>query len=122
VVPKVGAHIGGDDKVMQFLVINARRYDFAPKDAKEGDANIKGMNLEVLEVGAEVDNRKDSRGLEVMKVPAHDDCWGQLKSIPGIYDAAVSIKRGKEGKASVKVMGLELVSAVDLGQMEAAKK
>jgi hypothetical protein len=106
---------------MEFLVLNANRYNFKPQDAKEGAANISGLNLHVIEIGGESNKNQDFKGPEVLKVACAESAWPKLTAIPGVYSAQVAIRRGKDNQASIKIQDVELVTAVDLGQKDPKK-
>jgi len=96
-----------------FLVLNAKRYSFKNDDGEQ----VEGTTLQYVEPG-ELVEEENRRGAEVLTITAPVDFFGQLHTLPGLYDLAFRQRPGKNGRPTLTVTsarflaGSELVSEV----------
>lgn len=54
------------------------------------------------------------RGIFPMKISASADLWGQLQTLPGVYECDLKMRPGRDGKASLTLAGVKFIDSLSL--------
>lgn len=92
-----------------FLVLNAKRYSFKNDDGEQ----VEGTTLQYLEPG-ELVAEENRRGAEVLTITAPVDFFGQLSTLPGLYDLNFRQRPGKNGRPTLTVTSARFLAPSEL--------
>lgn len=91
------------------ILLNARRYDF--KDETTGRL-VQGVTLQYLT--ADVENNDNDKGCMLFTITAPSEVWGQLQSVPGVYDMEFKQRPGKGGRPTLQCVATKFKAPYDI--------
>ena len=94
---------------MKLILLSAKPWAMA--DEKTGEMRS-GVVIHYSD--GQAANSSQERGIFPMKISAGADLWSQLGALPGVYECDLKMRPGREGKASLTLVGVKFVEPLSL--------
>lgn len=106
------------------LILSARQFSIVDED-KPQSAPFEGVSISYLDLTSPVvpsGPASRSLGVDVFNLSAPKEIWGDLATLPGVFDVDFGMRPGKGGRPSLQVRGLHFVAPFALTETNSPLK
>jgi hypothetical protein len=94
---------------MKVLILSARTYDF---EDNQSSKRVQGVTVNYVE--GEPETASDRRGVFPLTISAASEVWGNLRELPGIYEADFRQRPGKNNRPTLMLTGVKFLAPARL--------